>query len=202
MTLALKVLGLVLIAAILAIVARVTLGPDVRPYGTGRVTRVPAGTVEKQTGPYVMANYSAYQGGAPRLGDIVVVQPPVGRGMVAVCGSPPPPGAMCATPLSGYGLADYVNRVVGLPGDRLSLRGGRVVRNGRPLDEPYARPCTGVGCDFPRTITVQPDSYFALADDRRQRADSRRWGAVPRKAVLARVDDCIPLIRLFCHAKT
>jgi signal peptidase I len=50
---------------------------------------------------------------------------------------------MCATPMRGRGRPDNLNRVVGLPGDRLSLRDGRVVRNGRLLDEPYARPCSG-----------------------------------------------------------
>jgi signal peptidase I len=200
--LALKVLGLVLIAAILAVVARVTLGPDLRPYGTGPEERVSAGSYGKRSGPYVTANYSAYDGAAPRLGDIVVVQPPVGDGLAPACGSPPPTGAMCATPMSGLGKPDYLNRVVGLPGDRLSLRGGRVIRNGRVLDEPYARPCTGDECDYPRTITVLPGTYFALSDDRRQPDDSRWWGPVPRRAVLARVDDCAPLIRLFCHAKT
>jgi signal peptidase I len=201
MALALRVLGLVLIAAVLAIVACVTLSPDVRRYGTGPSEPVPAGSLGKRSGPYVLANYSAYKSGAPRLGDIVVVRPPVGDGLAPACGSPPPAGAMCATPMSGRGRPDYLNRVVGLPGDRLSLRGGRVVRNGRLLDEPYARPCAGDDCDYPRTITVRPDSYFALTDDRRQRGDSRWWGPVPRRAVLARVDDCVPLIRLFCHAK-
>jgi len=197
-----KVLGLVLIAVILAVVARVTLGPDLRPYGTGPEKRVSAGSYGERSGPYVTANYSAYDGAAPRLGDIVVVRPPVGDGLAPACGSPPPTGAMCATPMRGRGRPDYLNRVVGLPGDRLSLRDGRVVRNGRLLDEPYARPCSGDDCDYPRTITVLPDSYYALSDDRGQRADSRWWGPVPRYAVLARVDDCAPLIHLFCHAKT
>jgi len=197
-----KLLGLVLIAAILATVARLTLGPDVRRYGTGPAKHVPAGSYGKGSGPYVMANYSAYKGGAPRLGDIVIVRPPVGDGLAPACGSRPPAGAMCATPMSGSGRPDYLNRVVGLPGDRLSLRGGRVVRNGRLLDEPYAHSCAGDDCDFPRTITVPPDGYFALTDDRRQYGDSRSWGPVPRDAVLARVDDCVPLIRVFCHAKT
>jgi signal peptidase I len=197
-----KLLGLVLIAAILATVARLTLGPDVRRYAIGPEERVPAGSYGKRSGPYVMANYSAYEGGAPRLGDIVIVRPPVGDGLAPACGSRPPAGAMCATPMSGSGRPDYLNRVVGLPGDRLSLRGGRVVRNGRLLDEPFAHPCAGDDCDFPRTITVPPDGYFALTDDRRQYGDSRWWGPVPRYAVLARVDDCVPLIRVFCHAKT
>jgi signal peptidase I len=138
-----KLLGLVLIAAILAIVARITLSPDVRRYGTGPAENVPAGSYGNRSGPYVMANYSAYTGGAPRLGDIVIVRPPVGDGLAPECGSPPPSGAMCATPMRGRGRPDYLNRVVGLPGDRLSLRDGRVVRNGRLLDEPYARPCSG-----------------------------------------------------------
>jgi len=76
-----------------------------------------------------------------------------------------------------------------------------VVRNGRALYEPFAHSCADF-CDFPRPITVPSGSYYALGDNRGASFDSRFWGPVPRKAVLARVDDCAPVIRLFCHAKS
>jgi len=78
---------------------------------------------------------------------------------------------------------------------------GRITRNGRPLDEPYTASCDGEACDYPKPITVPPGFYFALGDNRGSSDDSRFWGPVPRNGVLAPVDDCAPLIRLFCHAK-
>ncbi len=149
-------------------------------------------------GEKVTANFGAYDGRAPRLGDVVVVASPSED---ARCPAAPAAGKMCAVPSPG-GTISYVRRIVGLPGDRLSLEHGRIVRDGRPLDEPYARACTDeYYCEFPKPITVPPGSYYALGDNRGSSFDSRLSGPVPRKAVLARVDDCAPVIRLFCHAK-
>jgi signal peptidase I len=195
--LALKLLGLLALAAVAAIVARAVLGPEVRMYRVPSQSMTPTVAV----GAKVMANFGAYDGRGPRFGDIVLVRPPVGDLQAAQCGAQPPAGAMCSTPMGGAGRTQYVKRVVGLPGDRLALEHGRLVRNGRAVDEPYARACGGVNCDFPKPITVLPGDYYVLGDNRGASADSRFWGPVPRKEVLARVDDCAPVIRLFCRAK-
>jgi signal peptidase I len=146
----------------------------------------------------VTANFGAYDGTAPRLGDLVLVAAP---GEDAECATAPARGEMCAVPPTDRGDVKYVRRIVGLPGDRLSLQGGRVIRNGRPLDEPFAHSCADF-CDFPRAITVPPGAYYALGDNRGASFDSRFSGPVPRKRVIARVDDCAPVIRMFCHAKS
>ena len=40
-------------------------------------------------------------------------------------------------------VGDFVKRLVGLPGDRISIRNGVVIRNGVPEKDPYAIPCNG-----------------------------------------------------------
>jgi signal peptidase I len=83
----------------------------------------------------------------------------------------------------------YIKRIVGLPGDRLSLRRGRLFRNGQPVDEPYAAPCDHRRlCRFPRTITVPRGRYYLMGDNRGENLDSRVWGPVPRRALAGRVE--------------
>ena len=96
-----------------------------------------------------------------------------------------------------------LKRVVGLPGDTLSLSGGRLCVNGKPLDEPYLRsgdgsvtqtlPATGYGApasDGPWTLarayTVPAGHYFMMGDNREDSFDSRFWGPIARSDVIGR----------------
>src|SRR3712207_7716291 len=50
-------------------------------------------------------------------------------------------------------------------------------RNGKPADEPFARPCGGgATCDFQGEITVPKDHWFMMGDNRGASDDSRFWG--------------------------
>jgi Signal peptidase, peptidase S26 len=68
-------------------------------------------------------------------------------------------------------------------GDTISFRDGLVVRNGRPVSEPYARSCTDAICELPQAITVPKGAWFLAGDFRGESDDSRFWGPVPTTAI-------------------
>jgi signal peptidase I len=136
----------------------------------------------------------------PKRLDIVLVRLPRGAENNNRCGRPFQAGAMCARATPGLSDTTAVFRLVGMPGDRLSLRDGRLVRNGRAANERFIRVCrhNPDGCTFPRTITVPAGHYFLLGDNRGASDDSRFWGAVPRRAIVGPVTRCDPQPRTGC----
>ena len=79
--------------------------------------------------------------------------------------------------------ADFmVKRIVGVSGDRIQLRRGKVYTNGQPLDEPYvsAGSYTYSRQLGTQAIVVGKDSYFVLGDNRLTSEDSRSYGDVDR----------------------
>jgi signal peptidase I len=172
-----------------------------------RLVEVPSETMAPtlEPGAHVLADYTALRHAAPRLLDIVIVNPPAAAPayhahLSGYCGDRHRRrGQMCAVAKPGLSSVLYLKRVVGLPGDRLSLRDGRLYRNGRPLDEPYTAPCDDRRlCDFPRTIRVPAGRYYLMGDNRGSAYDSRLWGPVPRRAFVARVNRCLPQPTVGC----
>jgi signal peptidase I len=115
-------------------------------------------------GDYLLVDRSAYRTRSPRRGDIVVFSYPVDESR------------------------NFIFRIVGTPGDTLQLQGPAVLIDGRALDEPYVRrrvslteagtaaPCRyAYGCE---ALTIPPDSYFVMGDNRDNANDSRFWGLV------------------------
>jgi signal peptidase I len=71
----------------------------------------------------------------------------------------------------------YIKRVIGLPGETIEVRDGRVYINGSdtPLEEPYLKDEYLIGSRDFGPYTIPEGSYFMLGDHRNNSADSRVW---------------------------
>jgi signal peptidase I len=136
-------------------------------------------------GQRVLVNRLAYDFTSPHRGDIVVFHPPSSLTCAANVPSSEPCPRGDGQPSSQY----FVKRVIGLPGDRISISDGHPVINGTPLwNEPYITACVdGSGCSFPHAMTVPPGEYFMLGDNRGDSDDSRYWGPVPSSWIIGQV---------------
>jgi signal peptidase I len=94
----------------------------------------------------------------------------------------------------GSGLV-LIKRVIGLPGETIALRDGRVYVNGRALDEPYVRRVggraepteafpTGTAWALAQPYTVPSGCFFMMGDNRTDSGDSREFGPVPHDRII------------------
>jgi len=78
---------------------------------------------------------------------------------------------------------DFIKRVIGLPGDTITCD-GKVIRNGKRLDEQYLDPgVTTTGC---QKTTVKPGELYVMGDNRTNSQDSRVFGPIQRSDVVGR----------------
>jgi len=161
--------------------------PSDAHVGPSLVLRVPSSGMAPtlRPGDLILADRQAYRHAAPKIGDVVVFYPPAGAEDNS-CAKRPPARQACAVAarklLKG---PKFVKRVVGRPGDLLSIRRGRVVRNGRQAKEDFITPCaTRDGCEFPRTFKVPRGHYYVLGDNRGESDDSRFWGPITTASIV------------------
>lgn len=76
----------------------------------------------------------------------------------------------------------FIKRVVGLPGDEVDIRKGRVYINGERLEEPYV-PARYADRSSYGPIRVPRHSYFVMGDHRISSDDSRIFGPVPEQLI-------------------
>src|SRR5580698_11576283 len=79
----------------------------------------------------------------------------------------------------------FIKRVVGLPGETIEIRGGRLYVNAKELPEPYVPPQYEDLTDFPATVVAE-HSYFVMGDHRISSNDSRVFGTVPSHFIYGR----------------
>lgn len=78
----------------------------------------------------------------------------------------------------------YVKRVIGLPGERLSIVEGQVYIGGAPLVEPYVR--SRLPWDVPE-VTLTGSEYYVIGDNRTMRAADHDFGRVDAARILGRI---------------
>jgi signal peptidase I len=108
------------------------------------------------------------------------MEPTVAKGDHVVVFTPPASAAnQCG--VSG----SQVERVIGLPGETVSEQTGRVLIDGKPLNEPYVKPANRDS----QTAAwhVPAGSYFLMGDNRARSCDSRKFGSVAKQAIVGRV---------------
>jgi len=173
-----QITELIVIVAMALAIALAVQWLLIKPY------RIPSGSMEPtlDVGQRVLVNRLSHRlGSDPKVGDIITFHPPAGADeQPPQCGAPQAENQACTAPTPGESKQTFIKRVVGVAGDRLSIRDGRVIRNGHPTSEPFIASCAGgQGCDLPRTITVPKGDVYLMGDNRGQSDDSRFWGPVP-----------------------
>jgi signal peptidase I len=163
----------------------------VKPY------QIPSESMEPtlDVGQRVLVNRFLYHFKDPQIGDIVVFHPPQGAnggGAGGECGDPRTgaggsSGAACDQPTPQEASVNFIKRIVAGPGDTLSVENGHPVVNGKIAEEDFINPCTpGGACNLPKPITIPPDHYFMMGDNRGSSDDSRFWGPVPRDWIIGK----------------
>ena len=119
-------------------------------------------------GDHVIVNLVAYRTARPQRGDIVLFRFPDDQG-----------------PLLIY-------RVIGVPGDEVQVRDQRVTVNGDVLPESYAQHTddtilAGTVRDHLGPVTVPPDQYFVMGDNREWSLDSRFLGTINLETIVGQV---------------
>ena len=113
---------------------------------------------------YIIIDKFTYRFREPRRGEVIVFHPPTEPSQ------------------------NYIKRVIGLPGETVSIQDGDVYVNGNKISEAY------LGNQYHKTeqlrqrdpITLPPNEYFVMGDNRTHSSDSREWGELPKENIEGR----------------
>lgn len=80
----------------------------------------------------------------------------------------------------------YIKRIVGLPGETVEIRDGKVLVNGTAIEEPYVALANNQFMFAPKEIHLPDDAYYVVGDNRDNSSDSRTWGPLEHKFIYGR----------------
>ncbi|MDQ1404216.1 MAG: signal peptidase, partial [Actinomycetota bacterium] len=84
-------------------------------------------------------------------------------------------------------IKDLIKRVVGLPGETVDLRAGRVYIDGKVLNEPYlVQGVTSEPLSITMPVKLAKNQYWVMGDNRGNSSDSRAFGAISRSLIVGR----------------
>jgi signal peptidase I len=128
-----------------------------------------------ENGEYVLISRLAYRLGDYRRGDIIVFRPPM---------YPDASFWQRLFGLPGFDdkYEDYIKRIIGLPGEKVSIADGKLYINEVQLIETYI----AVPMNYSNNWTVPEGQLFVLGDNRNNSADSHAWGFLPEENVLGK----------------
>ncbi|MEK9179142.1 MAG: signal peptidase I [Patescibacteria group bacterium] len=117
---------------------------------------------------YILTDKITYKFKSPERGEVIILQSPKNPDI------------------------EYIKRIIGLPGDLIRVKDGRVYLNEKPLNESaYLQVLTPI---FPggflqedMKVTIPPDNFFVMGDNRPGSSDSREFGFVPVSHVVGHV---------------
>ena len=81
----------------------------------------------------------------------------------------------------------FIKRVVGLPGEVVSIREGRVFIDEKPLDESYLKGELNTSRRIAPDYRIPLGTYYVLGDNRDASNDSRFWGALSAELIYGKV---------------
>lgn len=185
-TAARRILEFVLVCAAALVLTFFIQAYVVKPY------RIPSASMEPTLaiGQRILVDRIGNNFTSPQLGQVLVFHPPINHWACAdphqgASAAGMPEGEACDVAQRTASGETFVKRVVGLPGDRLQIINGHVIRNGVPEADAYTIPCGPLAiCNFPRTIIVPKGDYYMMGDNRPDSEDSRFWGPVPRAWII------------------
>jgi signal peptidase I len=109
-------------------------------------------------GEYLLTEKVTYRFNEPSRGDVVVFEAPSTNG------------------------EEFIKRIVGLSGENIMTKDGKIYINSKLLNEPYLSPTvfTSSGRYLKEGVefTIPPNKYAVLGDNRKSSSDSRSWGFV------------------------
>ena len=132
-----------------------------------QVFHIPAGSMlpTLKTNDRIIVDKTAYRDRLPQRGDIIIFSP--------------------TEQLKREKFNDkFVKRIIGLPGERIAVKQGKVYVNGKIIQESYITE----PAQYEHQSTLIPkNSYFVLGDNRNNSYDSHYWGFVPRNLIFGKI---------------